>query len=208
MAAARFAPLIPHPDCSRIERELRKAVSICAPWSGVIYRAVSIDYANRRDLVSGEGSKAHGSRWTPIGSYPAVYGSLDPHTALLETIATARHYGVPADKRMPLVIVAVDVGVQRLLDLTVAALRRRLKLSRAALTVDWEASQRCGNESYTQAIGRLAYELDVQGLLVPSARVKGAKNLIAFPDALAKGSLRIQNVKKLPDPAVKLRRRP
>ena len=208
MAATRPAPLIPHLDCARIERELRRTVGICTPWSGVIYRAVGIEYANRRDLISGLGSKVHGARWTPKGSFPAVYGSLDSHSAFLETMATGRRYGIPADQRMPLVIVAVDVRVQRLLDLTTVVLRKRLKLSPTSLAEDWEASQRRGLESYTQAIGRLAYELGIQALLVPSFRVKGGTNLIAFPDAIARGSLRIQNVKKLPRPTKKLRRSP
>ncbi len=42
------------------------------------------------------------------------------------------------------------------------------------------AKQRKGHEALTQALGQLAYDLDVQALLAPSAASKGGSNLIVF----------------------------
>jgi RES domain-containing protein len=64
-----------------------------------MYRTSGIDYANRNDLLSGAGSKLHGARWTPKGAFPAVYGSLDPQTALLESLGTGGRYGIPYEQR-------------------------------------------------------------------------------------------------------------
>lgn len=50
------------------------------------------------------------------------------------------------------------------------------------------------------SIGRLAYELGYEGLLVPSARLKGEKNLVIFARNLPNGALKVQNVGKLPEP--------
>lgn len=57
-----------------------------------------------------------------------------------------------------------------------------------------------GPEALTQAIGRLAVDLDLQALLVPSAARKGGSNFILFPANLdpPKSSLRIVNKKDLP----------
>jgi RES domain-containing protein len=194
-------PLTPHPDSERWKRALARALVHLAPWSGVMFRTTGIGYANREDLLSGMGSKRYGARWTPRGAFPAVYGSLDPHTALLETLGTGGRYGIPYEERMPLVMVAVDVELARLLDLTSSAVRKALRVSQSRMVgEDWEAMQRAGEEALTQALARLARGLGVQALLVPSARLRGARNLVIFPGALPRRGLRIQNVEKLPEP--------
>ncbi len=60
--------------------------------------------------------------------------------------------------------------------------------------------QSAGREALTQTVVRLALEINIQALLVPSARLKGAKNLVIFPDTLRRGALKTQNVEKLPEP--------
>lgn len=57
----------------------------------------------------------HRSDGCARGSSPAVYGHLDPRAALLETWARGR-YGIPYEKRMPLVMVPVDMELKRVLD--------------------------------------------------------------------------------------------
>jgi RES domain-containing protein len=200
MPPANARSLTPHADSDRLGRALERCLAYLAPWSGVMYRATGIDYANHRDLLSGVGSMLHGARWTPRGSFPAVYGSLDPQAALLEALGTGARYGIPYEQRMPLVMVAVDVRLERVLDLTLPAVRRTLRLSRERmLAEDWEATQQAGDEALTQAVARLARERGIQGLFTPSARLKGQKNLVVFPDTLRKGALKVQNVEKLPE---------
>ena len=198
---AKVEPLTPHPESDRLRLALEKCRRHLAPWASVMYRAAGIEYANRSDLLSGVGAKLHGARWTPRGAFNAVYGSLEPQSALLEALGTGGKYGLTYEKRMPLVMVAVDVKLQRTLDLTLPAVRRTLRLSRERMLVDdWAAQQETGREALSQTVARLALEINIQALLVPSARLKGAKNLVVFPDTLSRGALKIQNVEKLPEP--------
>lgn len=57
-----------------------------------------------------------------------------------------------------------------------------------ALREDWRALQNRGSESISQAVGRAAYKVGLEGLLVPSLAAPGGGNLVAFPDRLRPGS--------------------
>ncbi len=193
--------LTPHPDSVRLGRASEKCLAHLAPWSGVLYRTTGIEYANRSDLLSGLGSTLHGARWTPKGSFPTAYGSLDPQSALLESLGTEGRYGIPYEERMPLVMVAVDVDLARAPDLTLQGVRKTLRVSLERILVeDWGAKQGAGEEALTQAVARLALGSGVQARFVPSARLKGAKDLVIFPETLSEGGLKVQNVEKLAQP--------
>jgi RES domain-containing protein len=169
-------------------------------WSGVVYRSASPRYANKDDLLTGLGSKSVGARWNPPRSFPAVYVSLDPHTALDEVLAHFRHYGFPIESAMPRVTVAVRVEIARVLNLNDGATRSALRVSaHRMLREPWREEQAAGREALTQALGRLAHELGWEALVVPSAARSGGLNLILFPDNLVRGStLEIVNVDDLP----------
>lgn len=85
--------------------------------SGEIYRSASPKYANSRDLLTGGGSRRFGGRWNPVG-IAAVYGSLTPETAMEETLAHARYYGLPVHASMPRTFVAISFALKSVLDLT------------------------------------------------------------------------------------------
>jgi RES domain-containing protein len=96
--------------------------------------------------------------------------------------------------------VAVDLRLQVVLDLRNPQVLRRLGvLDREFLTADWLASQDAGEESLTQAIGRLAWEEKFEGILVPSAREPDGTNLALFPGRRRRGSSwRIEGARDLP----------
>src|SRR5690606_29550077 len=123
----------------------------------------------------------------------AVYTSLDPFAALAETLGTYGKYNIPFAKRMPLVLIGIEVALARVLDLRDARQRRRLGVAVGELLDDdWQSIASSGKESLTQAIGRIACELRVEGLLVPSARLNKEHNLVIFPSQLtAKSSIKI-----------------
>jgi RES domain-containing protein len=79
------------------------------------FRALQTEYANRRDLLSGEGTRRYGGRWTPPGSFATVHASLDAPTALAESLGTRQRYGLPVAERLPLTLVAFDFRLQALL---------------------------------------------------------------------------------------------
>jgi RES domain-containing protein len=181
---------------------LLKAVRACAhlatTWRGEAYRAVTVPRANEADLLSGEGSRLWGQRWNPPGLFRAVYLSLEMSTALEESLAQNRRLGLPDAEGLPLVIAATRAIIPRLLDLTLGRVRSILRVSETRMVSEPHDP---GPESITQAIGRIAHSEDLQGLLVPSAAVPGAKNLVVFPDRLPPGHLVPVNPGRLPPKA-------
>ncbi len=144
------------------------------------------------------------TRWNPPASFRTVYTSRDPETALAEALAHFRHYGLPVHKAMPRVIVAIDSKLTRLLNLTDGVTRRAIGVAEKRLmTEPWRDFQKRGREALTQAIGRIAYESDLEGLIVPSSAKKGGTNLILFPANLdgPNSWLRIINKDALPSGA-------
>src|SRR3954453_184789 len=180
---------MPHPKSARLRHAMKHCTSRAVRWSGLVYRSASPRYANKDHLLTGIGSKNAGARWNPPRSFPTLYASLDPHTALDEVLAHFRHFGLPIESAMPRVTVAVRVAIARVLDLTDGANRSALRVSaRRMLREPWREEQAAGREALTQALGRLAYDLDWESLLVPSAARRGGVNLIIFPDNLTLGS--------------------
>jgi RES domain-containing protein len=150
--------------------------------------------------LTGLGSKVAGARWNPPGGFPAVYASLDPHTALDEVLAHFRHFGFPIELAMPRLTASVRVRLGRLLDLTHGPTRSPLRVSaRRMIEEPWRELQAEGREAITQALGRLAWEIGLEALLVPSSARPGGMNLIHFPDHAREGSfLEILNAEELP----------
>jgi RES domain-containing protein len=66
--------------------------------------------------------------------FNAVYGSLEPETAMDESLANYREFGIPVSEAMPLVFVAVTVKVQAVLDLSSADVQRGLGVSLRRMT--------------------------------------------------------------------------
>jgi RES domain-containing protein len=195
--------MLQHPDSDRLSRALERCLSVAISWKGEVYRSASPRYANKDDLLTGAGSKTAGARWNPPNSFRTVYTSLDPQTALDEVLAHFRHYGLAISKAMPRVFVSLETSLRRVLDLTDGSTRRLFGVSeRRLLTVLWREEQKRGREALTQAVGRLAYEAEWEGLLVPSAARKGGANLIIFPANLSapRSWLRIINKSELPPP--------
>ena len=175
-------------------------VAKAVPLQETVFRAVGTNYANTRDLLSGEGTKFYGGRWTSPGSFATVHASLDVETALAECLGTRQHYGVVLAERLPITLVAIDVQLHKLIDLIDESVLVALDMTRQRLLrCRWRESMEKGCEALTQAIGRIAFEEGLEGLLVPSAQVRKGKNLVVFPDNLyRRSSLSIRNAEKLP----------
>jgi RES domain-containing protein len=190
-----------HPDSDRLARSMAKCLALSRPWSGELYRSASPRYANKDDLLTGAGGKMAGARWNPPNSFRTVYTSLDPHTAVDEGLAHFLYYRQPIFRAMPRVLVSLKARPGRVLDLTDGSVRLLLGVSeRRLLDAPWREEQRKRREALTQAIGRLAYDADWEGILAPSSARRGGVNLIVFPANLdAPGSwLQIVNRGDLP----------
>lgn len=106
-----------------------------------------------------------------------------------EALATFRYYGWALHDAMPRVFRALDIRLARVASLRHRRVREHLApWLRAALDEDWRSLQAGGRESTSQAIGRAAFELRLEGLLVPSHATRTRMNLVSFPDNLLPGS--------------------
>jgi RES domain-containing protein len=148
-------------------------------------------------ILAGRKSRREGGRWNPRGLCAAVYASLEPETALCELLATlcdgrpvrtgdtARELAGAA----PCVLVGMECRLRKTLDLTDPAVRRALGVSARSLAASrWEHQQNKGREARPQALGRAAFEAGAEALVVPSARRRGGRNLVVFPENLGRGS--------------------
>jgi RES domain-containing protein len=190
-----------HPDSVRLARAVERSFPYLVPWSGDVYRSTSPKYAGRDDLITGAGAKANGGRWNPPGSFHTIYASLDPETALAEALAHFRRFGFPIRSAMPRIFAALQVKLNRVLDLRLGTVRSTLRVSTARLFAEeWWKKQERGQEALTQAIGRVAWEAGLEGMLVPSAAHRAGSNLIVFPANIHSPSswVRILNPAELP----------
>jgi RES domain-containing protein len=156
--------------------------------------------ANPEDLIAGMGSLSTGGRWTPLGTFPAVYTSLDETSALDESRQQNLRQGAPSWMALPLVVTALEVDLEPVLDLIDGRVRRALRVSRKRMLAEpWWIRQDQGQEALTQAIGRLARDQAFVALLVPSAVRASAANMVIFPDRLkTTNRLAIVNPDRLP----------
>jgi RES domain-containing protein len=176
-----------HPDSARLAAALARIPA--GRWSGVAYRSASPAYSGSRDLLSGEGVRRHGGRWTPPLLFPAVYASLSPEVAVAEALASFRHYGIAEADAMPRVLLALEIELEALVKLTDGRARRVLRVSRRRMLAEpWRQMQRLGREAITQGIGRAAFEMGLEALEVPSAADPSTGNLVIFPSRLRTGS--------------------
>lgn len=189
-----------HADNDELHERLRKCLTFAQPWAGSFYRATTVDYANRYDLLAGVGSRKTGARWNARGSFNAIYGCLEPETAMAEALANFRDYGIPVTDAMPLVFVAVTLKLQSVLDFTSEDAQETLGVSaRRMRTTPWRAFQGRGEEAVTQALGRMAWEEHLEAILVPSARASGETNIVVFPTRRRRGSSwKIKGARQLP----------
>ena len=159
------------------------------PFEGTIVRSAGTLYANEQDFLSGRGAARHGGRWNRPG-ISAVYGSLDIITATTEAYQNFLDAGFALSAIRPRVMAGATVKLSVVCDLTDRVIRRKMGFTLEELmTEDWKGIQTSGEESWTQAIGRGCRIAGFEGLLAPSARNRGGKNIVIFPDRLIDGSV-------------------
>jgi RES domain-containing protein len=193
-------PPPPHPDSTRLARGIWRCLPLATRLTGVIYRVTSVPRANPGDLIAGIGSQLTGGRWTPPGAFRAVYASRDEATALDEARQQNIRQGVPPWMALPLVLTAIEVDLEPVLDLTDGRLRRALRVSRGRMLREpWWLLQDRGQEALTQALGRLARDRGFAALLAPSAARPRGSNVVIYPDRIAAGGwLAVVNPDRLP----------
>jgi RES domain-containing protein len=151
------------------------------PLAGVFSRCATLG----RDPLSTEGSRLFGGRFNPPG-LPALYLAGTPTLALAEQLRFADLLGLPV-RHTPRLLVAVDVRLAAVLDLTDAGLRRGLGLDDEILWAEWESGPQAA-ESPTQTLGRRVREEGLEGILYPSRVERAGRNLVVFLENLQASS--------------------
>jgi RES domain-containing protein len=176
------------PTLDQLKNRLTQLLRVASDFAVTVYRSSTPRYATESDLLTGAGSKMHGGRWNPVG-IAVVYNSLTPETAMAETLAQSRYFGIPIEESMPRVFVATVVNLHSVLDLRQGLVRQRLQVSQdRILAVDWRKEVHAGRVPITQLIGQAAAEIGLEGLIVPSAADHKGHNLLVFPENLATSS--------------------
>lgn len=184
-----------HPRFAELRDLFRAHPEWFAPWAGTLFRFHTVDYPAPRDVLSGEGAQWRGGRWNLPG-LATLYGSTTDATALQECKANDRYYGV--ETKSPRLLVAIQVQLTRVLDLTSPAIRRAMGVSLNELAAeDWRKLLAAGKESFTQAIGRAVAAADGSGLLARSAAVPRGVNVAIFPGVCAGDHLEVVEGAKL-----------
>jgi len=91
---------------------------------------------------------------------------------LAEQQASAKYANLPYPFREKRLVVAIDLDLVRIIDLTVAENLEKLSVTEEELREDWRKVQEQGFESFTQALGRALFEAKAKGLMARSARVE------------------------------------
>jgi RES domain-containing protein len=188
---------------SRAFDEFRRRLteSLFQAYKGTIYRVTTLKYRDPSEILRGEGSYQFGGRWNAIGSFRAVYGNTDDVVALAESKANAEYANLPYPFRETRLVVAVEVNLSRVIDLTKAATLEALGITEEELRKeDWRKVQEQGFESFTQALGRAFFAAKVEGLVAQSARVENGINVAYFPENKQGGSkVRLWEAQQLRD---------
>jgi RES domain-containing protein len=187
------------PTLEQLKNRFTQLLSSAESFAGPVYRSSTPKYANEADLLTGGGSKRNGGRWNPIG-ISVVYASLTPETAMAETLAHNRYYGIAVEDAMPRTFVAIKAKLIAIVDFRLGSVRQRIQVSQdRTLSVDWRKEVAARREPITQLIGRAASEVGLEGIIVPSAADPSGHNLLIFPGNLQTGSeIRVLNPDGLP----------
>lgn len=160
-------------------------------FAGTVFRQSSPRHAELSTHTLAASARA-GGRFNVAGAFGAIYVSLDPDTPLRELHRHCSRSGMDVAAILPRTLFAADTRLQRVLDLTDAAVRARWSLDHAALSSEhWDACWR---------VAERARDRGYEAIRFPSATGAG-ENLAVFLDRLRPGSfLRILREEALRGP--------
>ena len=162
-------------------------------FSGTVYRFIGSRFLAAP--LASAGSKLHGGRFNPPGSFEVLYTALAADTALAEREGILlTHAAIKAAPGIRTgVLLRIDCQLTSVLDLTDEQIRRRLEVSLADLIGPWlpwnatprEPSSPLAVAAPSQRIGLAVHaSRRFEAILVPSAKDAQGCCLAIFPDHL------------------------
>jgi RES domain-containing protein len=159
------------------------------PLKTIAFRSVRPRYGKPNLILSPRGSAISGGRYNPPREFGVLYLALDPLTCLEETIRFAQSTPNEAAKRLPRIIVGIEVVLSQVLNLTNLDMLNAIGVAADDLVATgWFDAQQRGEVALTQQMGRAARNCGVEALIVPSAAGPDTQNLVVFSDQLLEGS--------------------
>ena len=168
----------------KLIQAVKKLSADSVPISGDSFRLVALRYQD--SLLSTIGSFKRGGRYNVAQQFEALYVSGSPITALKEIrylINTPA--GVSAYPTRPYILLSLQYQLHRVIDLTDSHIRNFLDTNVQELTGSWYSFIE-EEIAPTQQLGKIAYDLGVQALKVPSSvdLENNGFNLVIFPENL------------------------
>ena len=168
----------------KLIQAVKKLSADSVPISGDSFRLVALRYQD--SLLSTIGSFKRGGRYNIAQQFEALYLSGSPITALKEIrylINTPA--GVSAYPTRPYILLSLQYQLHRVIDLTDSHVRNFLDTNMQELTGSWYSFIE-EEIAPTQQLGKIAYDLGVQALKVPSSvdLENNGFNLVIFPENL------------------------
>ncbi len=140
--------------------------------SAVAYR----NQAKGFDPRSGDGARRLGGRFNPPHSFPVLYLCVSRPCVVAELNQQAERQGLNVDALLPRELFEISANLDKVLDLTNAAILGSLGIEPADLVRE--------DHRFTQEIGEAAHEHAFQAIRSPST--SGVDNVLAiFPEKLA-----------------------
>jgi RES domain. len=154
--------------------------------SKIFFRLVPLKYNN--EILNPQGNCACGGRYNPPGEFTVLYLGESENVCKEERNARTSPNLLPSRK----ILGKIEVSLGKVLDLTNDTNLEILGLKKKDLM--YKKIENGWN--LTQQIARLAYQIGVEAILVPSATGKG-NNLAVFDKHIKKKSIRLLSKKKI-----------
>ena len=178
-----------------LKRALRRVPLISA--DGPFHRFVDLWFLHQNlaggkktEVLAGLGAKMLGGRFTPRDTFETLYVARTAETARIEAESRITASGVVDAPSRPYVHFVVRGRLQKVLDLTVAAVLATLQTTEDEMTGPWIVGQVQGDEAPTQLLGRVVHSVSrIEAILFPSSKDKpDGRCLAVLPDRLKRGS--------------------
>jgi RES domain-containing protein len=155
---------------------------------GSFFRAVPLQF--QATPLSAIGSVTSGGRYNPREGFEVLYLGENPDTVIREIRFMVRDPAGQeiAIRKQPQIMMTIEYDLQHVANLTDPTVLRRLHVTRKSLLGEWADIVDAGNVPVTHTLGRAALAVGLEGLIVPSARHRGASNLAVIPQNLRAGS--------------------
>jgi len=154
--------------------------------SKIFFRLVPLKYTN--EILNPQGNNESGGRYNPPGEFTVLYLGESENVCKAEINARTNPDLLPSRK----ILGKIEISLEKVLDLTDDANLKILGLKKKDLM--YKKSENGWN--LTQQIARLAYQIEVKAILVPSSTRKG-NNLAVFDKHIKKENIKLISKKKV-----------